>query len=348
MFRQNLCGTALGEHTVTDLTPARKKAHTGFTNAERREVVMEHELLEIHPLDIVHTLLVSPGTQRGGNQCLCFTAGKQSTTVGARQHADFTADRADSGHVATVNPDPVFGDHQANNSLFHRTESCGDFPFTPFVDFSQMFLNFSTDITQCRITILLALDLDCLDDLWLSQFGDSGHKVFISLSDFKYTLFLTDQFGQFFLNSNQRLKCFVAEKDGIQHVRFREEIRLTLNHHHGILGTRNNDLDITLFDLFVGRVSDKLTVNATDANSGNRTFKWNVGNRDRSRGGNHRQSVRVIDQVSGYHRRHNLGFEHVALREERPHRTVDQATDQGLTLGGTTLPTEERTRNFTC
>ncbi len=94
---------ALGQIAVADLAAAGEKTHAGLPDAEGGEVVMQHELLELHPLDVVHALLVAWTCPRvDSDQSLGLTAGEQGTAVGAGKKADFTGDRADCCHVATV------------------------------------------------------------------------------------------------------------------------------------------------------------------------------------------------------------------------------------------------------
>jgi hypothetical protein len=205
MFRQDLRCTALGKHTVTNLTATREKAHAGFTNTEWREVVMQHKLLEFHALDIVHALLVNLGAECCSNQGLGLTTGKQCATVGARQNTYFAGDRANCAHVATVDTDAVFSNHLTDNALLDRAKDSFDLFFTTFELFSKGFLDCGTIVAQSSRTLLLGLNLGSDLDVGFRQLSDFGFQNSISLGNDEFAFLEANQFGQLSLCIDQRL-----------------------------------------------------------------------------------------------------------------------------------------------
>jgi hypothetical protein len=63
---------------------------------------MEQEALLVHARQAVDILFVFAGAERGDDDCLRFTAGKQCRTVRARQQTDFRNDRANGRQIAAV------------------------------------------------------------------------------------------------------------------------------------------------------------------------------------------------------------------------------------------------------
>ena len=79
---------ALGQCAVADFAAARAAHEADFADAERREVVVQHEALGgLARLQQFDALLVVLGAERGGDQRLRFAAREERRAVGARQHA---------------------------------------------------------------------------------------------------------------------------------------------------------------------------------------------------------------------------------------------------------------------
>src|SRR5208337_1019204 len=78
---------ALCECTVTDLAPSGTAHASRLAYAERRKVVMEHEVLALFAFVALEALAVVGSAQGGGNQCLGLTASEQGRAVGTGQNA---------------------------------------------------------------------------------------------------------------------------------------------------------------------------------------------------------------------------------------------------------------------
>src|ERR1700690_4309729 len=73
-----------------------------FADAERREILIQHELLAYLIRQAVDALLVAGGAQCGSYQRLRFAAGKQGGAVRARQNADLARDRPQIARGPTI------------------------------------------------------------------------------------------------------------------------------------------------------------------------------------------------------------------------------------------------------
>src|SRR5262249_35214164 len=96
----------------------------GFTDRERREVVIQHETpLHFSLFEVIHILDVFARPQRRGDYCLSFTSSEQGRTVGARQHPDFDRYRPFLGKSPPVGPGPAVQDVVPENFFLQRIEN---------------------------------------------------------------------------------------------------------------------------------------------------------------------------------------------------------------------------------
>src|SRR6266700_7508611 len=86
---------AFGESAVTNFAAARAAQEFYFANAERREIIVQHEALELVLLEEqVEALHVFLGAESESGERLSFAAREESGTVDAREQADFAGDLA--------------------------------------------------------------------------------------------------------------------------------------------------------------------------------------------------------------------------------------------------------------
>ncbi len=100
---------ALRQCTVAHFAPASAGHTSRLTNAERREVVVQHEVLPLLAFVALEPLAVVRGAERCRHQGLRFTTRKQRRTVGARQHASLNCDRANFVKGAAIGANAILG-----------------------------------------------------------------------------------------------------------------------------------------------------------------------------------------------------------------------------------------------
>ena len=76
--RHNRLDTTASQLAMANLTTLRRTNKARFTDAKRREVVMQHEWVFTLTINGVDYLGVSTGTQCCRDDCLCFTSGEDS------------------------------------------------------------------------------------------------------------------------------------------------------------------------------------------------------------------------------------------------------------------------------
>jgi len=88
---------------VADFTTTRAAHEAHFADAERREIVVQHEALEVFAgFEQFNALFVVFCTERDCDQCLRLAARKQRRTVRTRQRACFTPNVADFVELAAI------------------------------------------------------------------------------------------------------------------------------------------------------------------------------------------------------------------------------------------------------
>ncbi len=119
---------AFGQSAMPDFAAARAAHEAHFADAERREVVMQHEALEgFARFEQFDALLVVFGAESDGNQRLRFAAGEQRGTVRARQNARFAPDLADLVERAAIGTPARIQHLVAEDLLFQRVEELAGF-----------------------------------------------------------------------------------------------------------------------------------------------------------------------------------------------------------------------------
>jgi len=132
----------------------------------------------------------------------------------------------------------------------------------------------------------------------------------------------------------------VAEHHSAEHDVFVELFRFRFHHQHGVGGAGDDQVELG-FDHFVERrVEHIFVVGEADAGRADRALEGGARNRQRRRGGDQREDIRIVFHVVRQRRHDHLGFIAPAVHEQRADRAVDQAGDQRLLFGRTTFALE--------
>ncbi len=87
---------------MTYLTTANTSLGLGLSRGERREVIVEDELLGLLYENLVHLLFVHLCSERDGGKRLCLTTGEYGRAVSARQTVNLAPDRTYLCGLTTV------------------------------------------------------------------------------------------------------------------------------------------------------------------------------------------------------------------------------------------------------
>ena len=84
-------------------------------------------------------------------------------------------------------------------------------------------------------------------------------------------------FGQFDDRVDHRLHAAMREHQGIEHDLFRQLLGFGFDHHHGVAGTGDNEIERAFLDLGLGRVEHIFAVDVADARTGDRAHEGHAG-----------------------------------------------------------------------
>ena len=132
-----------------------------------------------------------------------------------------------------------------------------------------------------------------------------------------------------------------------EHDVFRKLLGFGFDHHHRVLRARNDEVERTGGNLFVGRVEDIFAVDIADARAADRAHEGHTRKRQRSRGRDERQNIGLILAIIRKNLADHVDFVVETFGEQRTDRTIDQPRDQSLLFGRAAFALEEAARNTT-
>ena len=120
---------------------------------------------------------------------------------------------------------------------------------------------------------------------------------------------------------------------------------LRFDHHDGVVGAGDDEVELAFLDLVLGRVEDIFAVGIADAGGGDRAHERDSGEGESGGSGDHRDDVGLVLAVIGQDLGDHEDLVVEALGEERADRPVDEAAGESLLLGGAALALEKAARD---
>ncbi len=139
----------------------------------------------------------------------------------------------------------------------------------------------------------------------------------------------------------------MAKHDRFEHLVFGKFLGLGFDHHHGVLGAGDDEVEVGLVHLVEEWVEDEFTVDHADAGGTDRAEERQAGKRQRGTARDHRDDVGVIFVVERQDRRDDLGFVLEAVDEERADGPVDEAGGQRFLFGRAAFALKKTAGNLT-
>ena len=331
--------------TVADLAAAQAAGGFGLACRERREIIVQHELLGTLYQHFVLDLLVHLRTEGHRSQRLRFTAREDRRTVSGGQVAHLAPDGADFVRAAAVQALALVEDHVAHGLLLHVVveifvnqrrlldqllfrETGGELGLQRIEGIFALVLHRTAG--GDGVSLVVKLPNDGLTQLFVIHFVAIGpfHVLAQLLRKF-------DLYGTVFLN------LFVRELDSSEHHLLGHLLHLALDHQNIVDGTADHDVQIGVLHLREGRVDDVLTADTGHTHLRNRTAERDVRNSQCSRCGQSGQSIGLNIFV-----RRNQVYGHIYLgvivrRKQGTQRTVDQTGYEDLAVVSLALTLHE-------
>ena len=332
------------ELAMADLAATRRADTASLTDRVGREVVVQHEVRTALADEGVDDLLVLAGAECGDNHRLGLAAGEQRRAVGARQESCLGNDLADRLGVAPVDTLAGLEDRAANDIGLFRLDQAAD--QNTVVILAQLFLGRRADLAESRLALGLVGNLVSGDELVAETVDDGLDLACLGRLLGKGARLLGAGFGKVDDRVDHRLHRVMAEGHGAEHHFLGQFLCLGLDHQHAFMRAGEDQVQRGLVHLRDGRVEDIFAIDPADASGGNRAEERNTRQAQGRRGADHRGDVGIVLHVMGQNGTDDLRLALEGGGEERPDRTVDQAADKGLVLGGTALALEEAARDL--
>ena len=313
-----------------------------FAHREGRKVVVQHKALGHVAGQRIHALFVGGRTKGGHNHGLGFATAEQGRTVRTGQHAGLNLDGAHGLGVAAVNARAFVNDAGAHQLLFQVRDDVANalergVVFCP----GRVALEGFHDLFFHSLAGVLAGHLfrhahGFFQASGKGQLFHAGNQNRVFGRGGKGHLGLASQFAQLELGLNQGLNLLTAPFKSVDDDVFGHKAGFAFHHGERIGRGGKHDVEIALRLLFKGGVEHKLAVDAANAATGHRTGKGQGRQQHSGRSAREGQHVRVVFLVG----RDNAGqhlhvFVQALFGKERTQRAVDEARNQGFTLGGT-------------
>src|SRR5437879_13523418 len=266
--RKQIEERTLGKRTVADFAAARAAEELYFTDAERREIVVQHEAVELVLLEEqVEALHVFLGAQGQSSERLGFAAGKERGTVDAGEQADFASDQTNLVEGAAVWTAASVENIVAENILTEAFEGALSQSALPVHFLLGLFRDELDDLILEGIDEMVAFLLGML-------FGVHGVMELVAVlfleilvyafieGERRHDNFLGLELRVKFLDGgNDFLDLRVAELEGVGDGFLGNLERAGFHHDDGLIRAGNNDVHQTFLLVGDGGINHQLAIN---------------------------------------------------------------------------------------
>src|SRR5882762_3220626 len=351
--RKQIREGALGECTVADFAAAGAAKEFHFTDAERREVVVQHEALElVLREEQVETLHVFLSAKSESGERLGFAASEKRGAVNTREQADFASDLADLIKGAAIGTAALVENVVTEDVLAEAFKGAlcesallvhlllGLFR-DGFEDFFLESINevvaffFRMPLRVYRVVeAVTVLFLEILVNVFVEREGRNDDFLGLNLR------------VEFLDGGDDFLDLRVAELESVRDGFFGNFQSAGFHHDDGFFRAGDNDIHQAFLLVGDGGIDHQLAIEQSDADAGDGLLKRQVRAIRRSRGAGYGNDIGVVLTVRGEHHGDNLGFIAPRFREERAHRAINQPGSENFFFRGAAFALEEAAGNF--
>ena len=290
---------------------------------------MQQEVGFIGAVQGVDHLLIIAGAQSGHDQTLRFTTGEQSRAVCTWQQAGFAIDCANRIQGAPIDALAILDDIAAQNFGFQFFQSRTEV-FIGQLLFAQAGFDRVFRCGNRRGAFLFIGDgVSGAHGLFTSsRYGSEEVAVIWSL---EVKRLFRAIFRQIHDQINHRLDLLMCKSNRAEHLIFRQLIGFGFNHHHRIFGAGHNQIQALLrvlaqvVHVINCWIENIFTIDKAHTRACDWAHEWCSRNGQSRRGRDHRNHVRVIDQVMRQNGTDHQDFVFEARHEQRPDGAIDQA-----------------------
>ncbi len=333
---------------MADLATAHAALRLGLARGERREVVVEHELLVLLDEDLVHLLHVQLGAEGHAREGLGLAAGEDGGTVGAGEVIHLAPDRTHLIGLAAVQTAAFVQDHVAHGFLLGvMVVAVHHGGLRLLVLLGQGSEELGLDGLEAVLALVLGSGaLGELVALVVAELMDSRAKGLVLLVVRVVALVHVgaELVHELLLHAAVLLDLLVGELDGLEHVVLGHLVHLTLDHHDVLLGGGDHEVQVGALVVLETGVDHELAVDAGDADLGDRTAERQVGGGEGAGSGEAGEGVGLDILLRGDEVDVHEDLEMEVIRPQGTDGTVHEAGDEHLVVRGTALALEETAR----
>ncbi len=257
---------------VANLTTAGAALRLSLTRRERREVVVEQELLIAAGHHTVVELLIELGAEGNSSQRHGLTALEDSRSVGHGQRADLAPDRTDLIGLTAIHTQALVEDAAAHGIAQHVAPVAGSLSVLLLevllgeVGVSSVVLLEEVGQRLVEGVVALLLRQGLVDDIvsgLIELVVDLLAQILVVDFVVVFTLLVgTELLGELVLQVAHGLDSLLGSLEGADKVLFRHLAHLAFHHHQVVFGATHHDVEVGVFHLLKCRVNDVLAIDA--------------------------------------------------------------------------------------
>ena len=309
---------------MTNFTPAWSPDRTTFTDRERREVIVEHELLGVLLHQPVDPLFIAAGSQGHGGQGLGLSSLEDSRSMRPWQHIHDAFQVTQFIWLAAILPDTI-DDHLPHHLGLQVMPGIKKSMLADRI----LCIRIRNDHGLGIVTRLPDRIFPCQLPLGLLCLRESIHELLLQAGQQavilrRHELFLlhADFLCQFTLQLADFLDGCVGKLDRHQHFLFLHFSRESLDHQDRFGASGHNQVQVALLQVILRREGDKSAIDPPDSHRGDGTVKRERGDKEGRGGAVHGNHVGIILSITGKHDGLALHLVLVAFRKQRANRPV--------------------------
>src|SRR5579872_1258426 len=262
--RKQVDERALCESAVADFATAGTAKEFHFADAERREVVVQHEAIELvlleEQVEALHIFLGAEGERR---ESLCFAAGEERRTVDAREQADFARNVTDLVEGAAIGTAASVENVIAEDIFAKALEGAlGEGAlFVHFLlglfgnGFDDLFLKGIDEVVAFVLRMLFRIE--SIAELRAVLFVQIFVNPFIKRQRLDHDLYRFELRVEFLDGGDDFLDLRVAELESVDDGFFGDFEGAGFDHDDGFFGAGDDDVKQALLLFGDGRISDE-------------------------------------------------------------------------------------------
>ena len=265
---------------MSHLTAAGATQGALFSCGERREVVVQQELLILTYEGAVDQLLVELGSQGQCGQALRFTTCEDGRSVTTGEVIHFCPDGTDLCGLPAVEAKAFVQNEVANGFLLRRLDVvAGQATLLGLLLVAHGGHERFFQLRETRLALFLGgASLARFVEFGVHLLLDATAQLFVV--GFVVVLALVaegaDFLGELILGFALGFDGFVCFFDGVHHLTFAHFLHLAFHHHNAVHGAGHHDVHVGDFQLRAQGVDDELSVDAGHADFRHRSIKRNV------------------------------------------------------------------------